>query len=101
LRRVARPKRLARTRREGLHARAMTEIGSPAILIPEKARELDADLIISFIGWLIGPFQDALLVEELDPGLFRHPGVSPEKKSERIDQFVDLMRRAIGAQPEP
>jgi len=45
-----------------------------------------------------GPFQDALLTEELDPGLFRKSGSVPEKKEARIDQFVELLRRAIGSE---
>jgi hypothetical protein len=43
-------------------------------------------------------FQDALLTEELDPGLFRKSGSVPEKKEARIDQFVELLRRAIGSE---
>ncbi len=41
-------------------------------------------------------FQDALLTEELDPGLFRKTGPVPEEKERRIEQFVELLRRAIG-----
>ena len=37
------------------------------------------------------------LTEELDPGLFRKQGPVPEKKEARIEQFVELMRRAIGS----
>jgi hypothetical protein len=43
-------------------------------------------------------FQDALLTEELDPGLFRRQGESMEKKEARIAQFLDVLRRAIGAE---
>jgi len=42
-------------------------------------------------------FQDALLTEELDPGLFRKSGPVPQEKEARIEQFVDLLRRAIGS----
>jgi hypothetical protein len=41
-------------------------------------------------------FQDALLIEELDPGLFRRQGDPMEKKEARIAQFLDVLRRAIG-----
>jgi hypothetical protein len=39
-----------------------------------------------------------LLTEELDPGLFRKAGSIPQKKEARIEQFVDLLRRAIGSE---
>jgi hypothetical protein len=42
-------------------------------------------------------FQDALLTEEMDPGLFRKSGTVAEKKEARIQQFLDVMQRAIGA----
>jgi len=42
-------------------------------------------------------FQDALLTEELDPGLLRRPGAPQEKKDARIAQFLDVLKRAIGA----
>jgi len=42
-------------------------------------------------------FQDALLTEELDPGLFRRQGDPQEKKDARINQFLDVLKRAIGA----
>ena len=36
--------------------------------------------------------------EELDPGLFRKSGPVPEEKEARMEQFVDLLRRAIGSE---
>jgi hypothetical protein len=42
-------------------------------------------------------FQDALLTEELDPGLFRKQGEVGEKKETRINQFLDVLQRAIGS----
>ncbi len=42
--------------------------------------------------------KDALLTEELDPGLFRKQGSIPEKKEARIEQFTELLRRAIGSE---
>lgn len=65
----------------------------------EVRRELDVELAASMLDWLAERFQDALVTEELDPGLFhRHPN-QPQRRSMRIDQFVDLLRRAIGAEP--
>jgi hypothetical protein len=51
----------------------------------------------SMLDWLAGGFQDALVTKELDPGLVhRHP--DPEHhRAVRIEQFVDLLRRAIGS----
>lgn len=58
--------------------------------------DLDADMISSVLEWTMDRFQDALLTEELDPGLFRKQGSVPEKKEARIEQFVGMMRRAVG-----
>jgi TetR/AcrR family transcriptional regulator len=59
--------------------------------------DLDQQMAVSIIDWTVERFQDALLTEELDPGLFRKHGGPAEKKDARIEQFVDLLRRAIGA----
>lgn len=63
----------------------------------ELRRDLDQEMAVSIIDWTVERFQDALLTEELDPGLFRKHGGPAEKKDARIEQFVDLLRRAIGA----
>jgi len=60
--------------------------------------DLDADMIGSILEWTMDRFQDALLTEELDPGLFRKHGALPERKEARIEQFLQLMRRAIGSE---
>jgi TetR/AcrR family transcriptional regulator len=62
----------------------------------ELRKDLDVEVIVSIIDWMVERFQDALLTEELDPGLFRRPGEMPEKKEARINQFLDILRRAIG-----
>jgi TetR/AcrR family transcriptional regulator len=59
--------------------------------------DLDVDMIGSILEWTMDRFQDALLTEELDPGLFRKSGAVPEKREARIEQFVELLRRAIGS----
>ena len=63
--------------------------------------DLDLELAASMLDWLAERFQDALVTEELDPGLFhRHPN-QPGRRAFRIEQFVELLRRAIGtAGPE-
>jgi AcrR family transcriptional regulator len=60
--------------------------------------DLDVDMIGSIMEWTMDRFQDALLTEELDPGLFRKSGPVPERREARIEQFLDLMRRAIGSE---
>ncbi len=64
----------------------------------ELRQDLDVEMIGSILEWTMDRFQDALLTEELDPGLFRKQGSVPEKKEARIDQFVEVLRRAIGSE---
>jgi len=64
----------------------------------ELRSDVDVDMIVSILEWTTDRFQDALLTEELDPGLFRKTGSVPEKKDARIEQFIDLLRRAIGSE---
>jgi len=63
----------------------------------ELLQALDQDMIVSILDWTVERFQDALLTEELDPGLFRRQGDPPERKDARITQFLDVLKRAIGA----
>jgi AcrR family transcriptional regulator len=63
----------------------------------ELRTDLDVDMTGSILEWTMDRFQDALLTEELDPGLFRKSGPVPQQKEARIEQFVALMRRAIGS----
>jgi TetR/AcrR family transcriptional regulator len=61
-------------------------------------KDLNQEMVVSILDWTIERFQDALLTEELDPGLFRRQGDPSEKKEARIVQFLDLLRRAIGTE---
>jgi len=63
----------------------------------ELRRDLDQEMMVSILDWTVERFQDALLTEELDPGLFRRQGDPSEKKEARIAQFLDLLKRAIGS----
>ncbi len=63
----------------------------------ELREDLDSEMIGSILEWTMDRFQDALLTEELDPGLFRKQSSVPEKREARIQQFLDVMRRAIGS----
>jgi AcrR family transcriptional regulator len=63
-------------------------------------KDVDVEMIVSILDWTVERFQDALLTAEFDPGLFRRQGEMPEKKEARIQQFLDLLQRAIG-EPVP
>ena len=63
----------------------------------ELRNDIDIEMIVSILEWTMDRFQDALLTEELDPGLFRRQGDAGEKREARINQFLDLLKRAIGA----
>jgi hypothetical protein len=58
--------------------------------------DIDSTLVVSILDWTVERFQDALLTEELDPGLFPHPS-DPQKNQARIHQFLLILRGAIGA----
>ena len=62
----------------------------------EVRSDIDPAMIASILDWTMERFQDALLTEELDPGLFPHPA-EPEKNVARINQFLEVLRGAIGA----
>src|SRR6202047_333431 len=59
-------------------------------------KDMDVEMIVSILDWTMERFQDALLAAEFDPGLSRRQGEMPEKKGARIQQFLDLLQRAIG-----
>jgi len=61
----------------------------------EVRSDIDSALIVSILDWTMERFQDALLTEELDPGLFPHPA-DPKKNEARINQFLLVLRGAIG-----
>lgn len=61
----------------------------------EVRSDIEPALIVSILDWTMERFQDALLTEELDPGLFPHPA-DPEKNPARIEQFLLVLRGAIG-----
>jgi len=67
----------------------------------ELRKDMDTEMIVSILDWTVERFQDALLTAEFDPGLFRKRGEMPEKKEARIQQFVDLLQRAVGTGSGP
>jgi TetR/AcrR family transcriptional regulator len=65
----------------------------------ELRQDLDQEMIVSVLDWTVERFQDALLTEELDPGLFRRQGGAAGKKEARIAQFMVVLRGAISSRP--
>ncbi len=63
----------------------------------EVRRDIDLVLIVSIVDWLAEGFQDAIVSQELDPGLFHRHKVDREARQRvRIDQFATVLRSAIG-----
>jgi|SRR5690242_10090634 len=62
----------------------------------EVRSDIDLEMIVSILDWTMDRFQDALLTEELDPGLFRRNGRPAAHKEARIGQFLEVLRGAIG-----
>jgi len=65
----------------------------------ELRDDLDIEMMVSIIDWMVERFQDALLTGELDPGLFRRQGGLAEQKEAKIRQLLAMLQRAIGAPP--
>ncbi|HTR02476.1 MAG TPA: helix-turn-helix domain-containing protein [Thermoanaerobaculia bacterium] len=63
----------------------------------EVRSDVDETMIVSIMEWTVERFQDALLTEELDPGLFSRQGNRAEKTAARIEQFLDLLAGAIAS----
>lgn len=63
----------------------------------ELRDDLDIEMMVSILDWMVERFQVALLTAELDPGLFRRQGELADRKEARIQQFVSVLQRAIGA----
>jgi TetR/AcrR family transcriptional regulator len=63
----------------------------------EVRGDVDAEMIASMLDWLAERFQDALVTEELDPGLFHRRSEEPQRRRQlRITQFTEMLRSAIG-----
>ena len=58
----------------------------------EVRDDVDPEMIVSILDWTMERFQDALLTEELDPGLFRRQGARTEV---RIHEFLSILHSAI------
>jgi AcrR family transcriptional regulator len=61
----------------------------------EVRADVAEEMIVALLDWTVERFQDELLSEELDPGLFSRQGKTPEKTAARIEQFLTLLRGAV------
>ncbi len=58
----------------------------------EVRSDVDVEMLASMLDWVAERFQDALVSEDLDPGLIHR---SPERRSMRIREFVEVLRGGI------
>jgi AcrR family transcriptional regulator len=65
----------------------------------EIREDVDAEMIASMLDWVAERFQDALVAEELDPGLIHRKPFLPERREARIREFLELLRGGIGSEP--
>ena len=63
----------------------------------ELRDDVDVEMLASIVDWLMERFQDALVTEELDPGLFHRHANQPHRTQRRFSEFVEIVRSAIGA----
>lgn len=62
----------------------------------ELREDVDAEMLASMLDWAAERFQDALISEDLDPGLIHR---RPERRGMRIKEFVEIVRDGIVARP--
>ena len=62
----------------------------------EVRADVDLEIIVSMVDWLSNSLQDALVTEELDPGLFHRLANQPERQRMRVGHFTVLLESAIG-----
>ena len=63
----------------------------------ELRKDLDVEMIVSILDWTMERFQDALAYGRTRSWPVPPPGRSRERKEARITQFLDVLKRAIGA----
>jgi AcrR family transcriptional regulator len=64
----------------------------------EVRDDIDLELVVSIVDWLSSALQEALVTEELDPGLFHRWRQQPERQRARVEQFAEVLQSAIGKQ---
>jgi TetR/AcrR family transcriptional regulator len=65
----------------------------------EVRTDVDSRMIVSMVDWMMDRCQDAIVTEELDPGLFGSATQSAAMRDRRVREFVELLRGAIAARP--
>lgn len=63
----------------------------------EVRADLELETVVSLVDWLSNAIQDALVTEELDPGLFHRWRGQPERQRMRVEHFAILLESAISA----
>ncbi|MGE5226587.1 MAG: TetR/AcrR family transcriptional regulator [Planctomycetaceae bacterium] len=63
----------------------------------EVRADLDLETIVSLVDWLSNAIQDAVVSEELDPGLFHRWRHQPDRQRMRLEHFAVLLESAIGS----
>lgn len=63
----------------------------------EVRTDVDLEIIVSMVDWLSNSLQDALVTEELDPGLFHRLANQPERQRMRVEHFETLLESALAA----
>jgi TetR/AcrR family transcriptional regulator len=58
----------------------------------ELRDDVDPEMMASVLDWLAERFQDALVSEDLDPGLIHR---RPERRNMRIKEFIEVLKRGI------
>ncbi len=64
----------------------------------ELRDDVDSEMLASVLDWLAERFQDALVSADLDPGLIHR---SPERRTMRIREFVEVLRTGIAPSTPP
>src|SRR5580704_4516292 len=67
----------------------------------EIRRDIDPRMIVSMVDWLMDRVQDAMVTEELDPGLFGYATQSAGQRDLRVNEFIELLRSAVAAPGGP
>lgn len=63
----------------------------------EVRADVDLEIIVSMVDWLSNSLQDAMVTEELDPGLFHRLASQPERQRMRVEHFETLLESALAA----
>jgi TetR/AcrR family transcriptional regulator len=64
----------------------------------ELRRDLEMEMIISMLDWMVSRFQ--MFTDEPEPGPFWRQGKSTRKRELQIQQILALLRRAIGSRDD-